>query len=426
MKPEPHSPADGALEIVKTLRAKGHVALLAGGCVRDMLLGREPKDYDVATDAHPEQVQRLFPKARLVGVKFGVVLVRKFGHDVEVATFRTDSAYSDGRHPDSVTFGEELEDARRRDFTINGLFFDPIEDRVIDHVDGRKDLEARLIRTIGDPERRFAEDYLRMLRAVRFAVQLESFSIEPATGAAIRRLAERLPAISPERIWMELEGILTSPWPAEGWAYLVDLGLSSYIVPGWQASPEESARIKRRLAGLGGAPPTPGLALAIMFQERPFTRVEPLCRDLRLSNRLTETIVWLVGALPKLLDAADLELADLKILMAGPAWDDLCRLSTSTITKADPRSSALLRTLDRAKAIPIEDAAPPPLLTGDELGAMGMKPGPRFGDILKAVYRAQLNESITTKAQAQDLAGRLMRGVKPPLGDSPLPLYPPA
>ncbi|MCH7994391.1 MAG: CCA tRNA nucleotidyltransferase, partial [Planctomycetes bacterium] len=193
-----------ALRILEKLRARGHTALLAGGCVRDMLLSIPPKDYDVATDATPKRVVRIFPRSRTVGAKFGVVLVRQYGHDIEVATFRSDGTYSDGRHPDTVVFGTDVEDARRRDFTINGLFFDPIEERVIDHVDGRRDLEAGVIRTIGEPEARFAEDHLRMLRAIRFAARL-GFVIEPRTMAAIKCLAQRLGDISTERVWLELE-----------------------------------------------------------------------------------------------------------------------------------------------------------------------------------------------------------------------------
>jgi poly(A) polymerase len=199
-----------ALHVMDTLRGAGHQALLAGGCVRDLLLSRTPKDYDVATDAPPGRVLEFFPKARAVGAKFGVILVRKFGRDVEVATFRTEGPYSDGRRPDHVAFGSAEEDARRRDFTINGLFFDPAGQRVIDYVGGQDDLRRRILRTIGDPSERFAEDHLRMLRAVRLAARLE-FTLEAQTRTEISRAAPLLSGISPERIWMELEQILTAP-----------------------------------------------------------------------------------------------------------------------------------------------------------------------------------------------------------------------
>ncbi|MBU0718712.1 MAG: CCA tRNA nucleotidyltransferase, partial [Planctomycetes bacterium] len=185
MTTQRHTAWDAALQIIKRLRAEGHTALLAGGCVRDRLLAQTPKDFDIVTDAPPERVKEIFPRARKVGAKFGVMLIRKYGFDTEVATFRSDGTYSNGRHPDQVTFSSDIEDAQRRDFTINGLFHDPIEDLVIDYVGGRADLEARILRTIGNPEQRFGEDHLRMLRAVRFASRL-GFEIEPTTMAAIR------------------------------------------------------------------------------------------------------------------------------------------------------------------------------------------------------------------------------------------------
>ena len=211
-----------ALDIIATLRSAGHIALLAGGCVRDLLLNRTPKDYDVVTDATPRRVKELFPRARQVGAKFGVMLVRRYRHDVEVATFRADGTYSDGRHPDQVTFGTEQEDAARRDFTVNGMFCDPAEERIIDHVGGREDLEAGVIRTIGVPAERFAEDHLRMLRAVRFASTL-GFELAPETLAAIRQHAPKLELISAERIWQELVQILVGSARARGWTLLLDV-----------------------------------------------------------------------------------------------------------------------------------------------------------------------------------------------------------
>ena len=203
---------DDAVTVVGTLRAAGHVAYFAGGCVRDTLLGRVPKDYDVATDAPPDRVRRLFRNTQAVGAAFGVVLVRVRRTPIEVATFRTDGAYTDGRRPDSVRFATAEEDAKRRDFTINGLFLDPMTNEVIDHVGGRADLDAKLIRAIANPDERFAEDHLRLLRAIRFAARL-GFEIEPATADAIRRHAGELSRISPERVTDELRRILCSPSP---------------------------------------------------------------------------------------------------------------------------------------------------------------------------------------------------------------------
>ena len=279
-----------ALDTIKKLRAEGHVALLAGGCVRDRLLNRTPKDFDVATDATPERVKQFFPRARQVGAKFGVMLVRKFGHEIEVATFRTDATYSDGRHPDAVTFGSDVEDARRRDFTINGLFYDPIDDRVIDYVSGRADLEAGIIRTIGDPDRRFAEDHLRMLRAVRFAARF-GFQIEPATANAIARHAARLETISAERVWQELEMILTDPGRVCGWSLLLDTSLREHLTPAWPQERDDDAVVGARLAALPSQQIDASLAMAAALCTHPAKQAASVCRAMRLSNRLSKAVV---------------------------------------------------------------------------------------------------------------------------------------
>src|SRR5688572_25076472 len=201
---------EDALAVVRRLRDAGHVAYFAGGCVRDQLLGLDPKDYDVATDAPPDRVRQLFSNTQAVGAAFGVILVRQRKSQIEVATFRTDGKYLDGRRPEGVVFTTAEEDAKRRDFTINGLFYDPVEDKVIDYVGGRADLERRIIRAIGNPDERFAEDHLRVLRAVRFAARF-GFDIEPATASAVQSHARHLPRISPERVAEELRLMLTPP-----------------------------------------------------------------------------------------------------------------------------------------------------------------------------------------------------------------------
>lgn len=408
MNPKPQTAGPTALQIVKRLRSNGHVALLAGGCVRDMLLNRTPKDYDVATDALPAHVQELFPRARLVGAKFGVVLVRKSGFDVEVATFRTDGPYSDGRHPDAVTFGTEIEDARRRDFTINGLFLDPLDDRVIDYVGGRDDLTAGVIRTIGDPDHRFSEDHLRMLRAVRLAARL-GFNIEPQTASAIERLAPNLEAISPERVWQELEEILTARTRAVGWSLLVQLGLCDHLVRGLRFDRAPGSAIQRRLTAFSGDQIDPALGLAALLYDGGGDVAEDVCRALRLSNRLTQAVVWLVRSLPMLRRESDLELADLKTLMAEANWPQLLELLRVNLIAANVDLAPFDFVRRRAEAIDSADIAPPPLLSGDDLTAMGMSPGPRFGEILKEIYRAQLNTQITTRHEAITLAGELMK-----------------
>ena len=407
MNPQSHTAGHAALQIVNELRAGGHAALLAGGCVRDMLLNRMPKDYDVATDAQPARVQKLFPRARLVGAKFGVVLVRKSGFDIEVATFRSDGPYSDGRHPDAVTFGTDVEDARRRDFTINGLFLDPLDDRVIDYVGGRDDLTAGVIRTIGDPDQRFAEDHLRMLRAVRLAARL-GFAIEPRTAQAIERLAPHLAAISPERIWQELEEILTAPTRSVGWSLLVQLGLCDHLVSGLRVDRRPDSPVHCRLAALPHEPIDSALALATLLCDGTPDSAEDTCRGLRLSNRLTQAVVWLVRSLPTVRDHAGLELADLKMLMAEPTWPFLLELFRVDRLTAAADLAPFESLRRRAEALDPTEVAPPPLLSGDDLAAMGLSPGPRFGVILKTVYREQLNERITSKNQASELARRLM------------------
>ncbi|MCP4713124.1 MAG: CCA tRNA nucleotidyltransferase, partial [Planctomycetes bacterium] len=209
-KTKPISPRQAAQNVIKQLRRQGYQALLAGGCVRDMLLGHLPKDYDVATNATPDTVAEMFPRTLTIGAQFGVVVVLNGSRQIEVATFRSDLSYSDGRRPDKIVYTDARTDAERRDFTINGMFYDPIDKKVIDYVAGQKDLKKQVIRAIGDPIARFNEDHLRMLRAIRFACRL-NFSIEPATWKAIIKLAPKIKRVSPERISGELENILVDP-----------------------------------------------------------------------------------------------------------------------------------------------------------------------------------------------------------------------
>jgi poly(A) polymerase len=409
MKARPRDAYQAALDTISKLRAAGHTALLAGGCVRDMLLSQAPKDYDVATDATPEQVHAIFPRSRKVGAKFGVMLVRKFGYDIEVATFRTDGTYSDGRHPDEVTFGSDEEDARRRDFTINGLFFDPIEDRVIDYVNGRADLEKGLIRTIGDPARRFAEDHLRMLRAVRFSARF-GFPIESATLAVIRRLAESLRSISAERIWLELEQILGAPTRAVGWSLLLETGLWLHLSSIRLVDDGEVDPVRRRLEALPPRPVDATLGLACVLVACNRAETGAICRALRLSNRQTKAVTWLVGALPMVLAAGSMELADLKRLMADEQWADLLELFRADLIARQSDLGVYEEVKARAAAIPADRIAPPPLLSGAALSGLGARPGPRFGEILDAVYRAQLNDHIATCDEAERLARSLLQG----------------
>ncbi|MCH9034038.1 MAG: CCA tRNA nucleotidyltransferase [Planctomycetes bacterium] len=404
MKSKQHKPGDAALDVLRKLRANGYDALFAGGCVRDRLLNQTPKDYDVATSARPEQVTEIFPKARHVGAKFGVVLVRRYGYDIEVATFRTDGEYADGRHPDDVTFASAEKDARRRDFTINGLFFDPIERRIIDYVDGQRDIETRILRTIGAPGQRFEEDHLRMLRAVRFAARL-GFSVHANTMTAIRQHAAKLARISPERVWMELAKILAAPTRSVGWELILEAGLRPHLCSKWPDDELQDHMTAKRLAALPDRTIDPSLALAACAPGSP----QAVCQGLRLSNRQTDTVVWLLSALPRAAAQESLELADVKQLMGGDAWDDLVLLLEADLRARDESLDSVEALRRRAKSVAPENVAPPPLLTGNDLLAMGVEPGPEFGHIIDAAYRAQRNEDIATKEDALDLARRMRR-----------------
>jgi len=398
---------EAALWVIGKLRAAGHVALLAGGCVRDMLLKLEPLDYDVATGATPGEVEKIFPRARTVGAKFGVVLVRKFGCDIEVATFRTDGAYSDGRRPDEVSFGTDVQDAGRRDFTINGMFYDPEQDRIIDHVGGRADLAARVLRTIGDPDCRFGEDHLRMLRAVRFAARF-GFKIDTATMKAVKRLAGKLAMISKERVWLELRQIITASSRAAGWRLLVDSGLRQHITTDWRCEPDLDEGVEPRLRALPPHRVDESLAVATLLHGRTCEDVARICRSLKMSNRLCESATWLVGSLPAVTSETMLDQADLKLLMANHEWRNLVELLRVDELAETGGLEIHGRVCRRAELIPPETVAPAPLLTGDDLLAHGIPQSPQFGRVLKEVYRAQLNGTVVTSAEAMALAGSLI------------------
>jgi poly(A) polymerase len=407
---KPLPPQEAAEWIIRTLREAGFEALLAGGCVRDMLMGRQPKDYDVATSARPDQLLRIFRRTLKVGVQFGVVMVGDAGPWTEVATFRSDVHYSDGRHPDRVVFSTAEQDALRRDFTVNGLFYDPADQKVIDYVGGQADMRRRVIRAIGRAQERFAEDHLRLLRAVRFSAELD-FAIEPKTWRAVVEHAALLEKVSRERVLEELERMLTDPRRAVGMRLLADSGLLAYAIPAagvgiaWPAE-----QVNLACARLADLPAQTSFAcpLATALADWPVKTVGQLCRQLTCSNDLRRQVVWLVEALPQARRPKDLSLADLKRLMASGYFDDLKHLLHADLAARGEPLDAWQVLGERAAAIPAEKVQPAPLVGGEDLKALGVTPGPIYKQVLDTVYTAQLDEEVAGRDQALAMVRRLL------------------
>jgi poly(A) polymerase len=464
-----------AIDVVRTLRAAGHEALWAGGCVRDPLLGLTPKDYDVATSAKPKQVRRLFRRTVAVGASFGVVEVlgRRTEQGVlrvQVATFRKDiydadeedepegeeEVPLDGRHPRRVVFSTAREDALRRDFTINGMFFDPIEDRLIDYVGGQEDLRARILRAIGEPEQRFTEDKLRLLRAVRFATRFE-LEIEPATAAAVRAMAAQITVVSAERIAEELKKILVDPRRARGMRLFMDLGLAAAVMPELlpmrglpQGLPPAEAALPPpglpgpapadgghpadlwehvlRVLDLLGPEPSFPLALAALLHDvgKPRTvgrtperytfhshehvgkrLTSEIALRLKLSNEVRVRAEWLVEKHQVLCDARQMRPSKLKPILAHPGIRELLALH-----RADALASG--RSTDHVEyceeLLTVWDLNPPPPITGDDLKELGVPQGKIYKTLLDAVREAQLDGAISTREEAIALVLRLWKG----------------
>ncbi len=387
---------EAAIKIIKRLHRSGFEALLAGGCVRDMLLRRTASDYDVTTNARPEDVMKIFKRTLKVGAKFGVVIVLIGGMQVEVATFRTETGYGDGRHPTAVKFASAAEDASRRDFTINGIFYDPLKKEVIDYVNGRTDLKKKLIRTIGKPAERFGEDYLRMLRAVRFSTQL-GFAIEPRTFSAICSSAKNISKISGERIAMELEVILVSPSRSAGVSLLAKSGLAKAIFPGFAGEKVKLAiKVLSQLRKKSDFP----LALACLFAGCPMEFAIEKCKVLKLSRSQTKHIKFLLVNRGKLLDEK-MSLAQLKLIVSEPYFWDLYELQRA-IQRAERRSIAALVSLrKRIKALGDVELRPKPLLNGHALIRLGAVQGPGMGQLAEEMYIAQLEGKLQTEEQAK-------------------------
>lgn len=397
-----------AAEIISTLRDAGHIAYLAGGCVRDELLGRVPQDYDVATDATPPVLTRLFRKTSEIGASFGVVLVKLHGEVVEVATFRADGAYTDKRRPDEVRFSTPREDAARRDFTVNALFLDPADTsagplgRVIDFVGGLDDLRRKVLRAVGDPEARLAEDHLRALRAVRLSAKL-GFSIDPATRAAITRHARDLAGVSRERIGDEVRAMMAHPSRALAIATLEELGLDAPVLNEPQRSaPGVLLSRLRPEAGLG-------VCLAAWALDRGLevgTTDTPLLvsrwrQALCLANAERGSLLNILQTVPIIERKwGDMGVAARKRLAASdPFSDALDLVSVRNSTLAD-------RVLDEVASLraTASGLSPAPLVTGDDLIGLGLAPGPRFKVLLEALYDAQLEERVTSRQAGLTLA----------------------
>ncbi len=449
---------DFAISIIRTLREHGHKAYLVGGCVRDLLLGREPADYDVATDATPEEVMRIFPETYAVGAQFGVVLVplpedgdvainvtcrdvtcyvSPKANVVEVATFRSDIGYSDGRHPDQVRFSNDpREDVERRDFTINGLLLDPVTNEVLDFVGGRKDLEAGIIRSIGDPERRFAEDKLRMLRAVRFAARF-GYTVEPGTFQAIQKTASQIDQVSRERVRDELSRMLIEGHARQAFLLLDESGLLREVLPEIEAMkgvdqppqfhPEGDVFIHTLLLLERLPHPCPiTLAWGALLHDvgKPATfRVAPdrirfdghvdvgvkiaeeICHRLRFSNDDTEQILALVDNHMRFAHVQQMKESTFKRFVRMPRFDEHLQLHRMDCEASHGNLTSYNFTREKMASMPPAAMRPVPLITGDDLIAVGYRPGPQFKKILAAVEDGQLEGRLQTKNEAIAFVG---------------------
>lgn len=433
--PTPEEMRLEATRLVRDLREAGFTAYFAGGCVRDALMGQQPKDYDIATNAIPAQLISLFPHAHSVGAHFGVIVLRSKGSTYEIATFRTDGSYSDGRRPETVTFSTPQEDAQRRDFTINGLFYDPETDQVIDFVGGQEDLRAGLLRAIGEPVARFREDYLRLLRAVRFATSL-GFEIEPATWQAVQTCAPQLGCISQERIRDEFNRILLHPYRVRGFDLLVESGLMAQFLPeildlrGCEQPPEWHPEgdvfvHTRLMLSLVQAEASLPLLLSILLHDiaKPATQTRDedtgrirfsghdalgatmagnILRRLRYPNDVIDEVVEMVACHMRFMNVQDMRVAKLKRFMARPTFQEemeLHRVDCASSNGLTDNYDFLRSKEEEFSRAPI---IPEPLINGRDLLSLGIPPGPKIGEILTAVQTLQLEGALTSYDEAMD------------------------
>lgn len=431
---------EAAIDIASRLYAAGHQALLAGGCVRDRLLCRVPKDYDIATSAKPAEVLKLFPKGNEVGAHFGVILLRHQGHMIEIATFRTDGSYSDGRRPDHVVFASAEEDAQRRDFTINGLYEDPRNGKVIDYVGGQSDLEKRVIRAIGDASKRFREDSLRLMRAIRFAAVLD-FAINEKTWLAICEHAHLLARIAPERIREELSRMLIHSSRAKSFVLLADSGLFRYFWPEVMAligceqppewHPEGDVFVHTRIMLEMLNPDAPlELVLAVLLHDiaKPPTRTidhgadgrirfnghdvlgaemaAEMLRRLRYSNEVIDAVVPMVARHMQFMNVRHMRTAKLKRFMATPTFRHELELHRVDCASSNGFTDNLEYLMTKREEFSQQPLIPLPLITGRDLIQAGLKPGPLFSEILDIIQVEQLEGRLLTREDALDFFHR--------------------
>lgn len=454
-----------ATKIVRTLHKAGFEAFWVGGCVRDFLLGREPEDYDIVTSALPEQIEKLFKRTIAVGRKFGVMVVVESGHEFQVATFRAEADYQDGRHPGRVTFGNARADAERRDFTVNGLFFDPVAKQLHDWVGGEKDLRAKIIRTIGSPAERFAEDHLRLLRAVRFAARL-GFEIEPETFRAIRANAPKIEIISAERIRDELvklfapaasdapssrdsnDGSAMNSWApaARGLELLRESGLLEHVLPelaatvDCQQSPDyhpEGSVFNHLVSMLNKMPADadPLLPWAVLMHDiaKPATAsrdektgsihfyeherigaemAEKILERLRFPRKHVDAVVIAVRCHMQFKDALQMRKSTLRRLLMRPTFSLELQLHRVDCLGSHGRLDVYDFLVEQAKELAKQPDIVPPLLKGGDLIEMGMRPGPAMGALLNEVREKQLQDELTTVADAKAWAQQKMAEAK--------------
>jgi poly(A) polymerase len=419
-----------AREICSILDRHGHRALLAGGCVRDLILGVEPKDYDIATDATPEQVAELFDKTVPVGAAFGVQIVVTPQGQYEVTTFRKDGPYLDGRHPSVIQYTDEEEDARRRDFTINAMFFDPKTEQIVDYVGGQADLKARVIRTVGNPRERFSEDHLRLLRAVRFAARL-GYEIEPETFAAIIDMAPLVTTTSGERIRDEIVRMLTEGGARRAFELMDETGLLEQVLPEVarmkgcaqppEFHPEGDVWVHTLLALDLLEKPTPTLALGVLLHDvgKPPTQTfedrirfsnhdkigaamaDEILRRLHFSNHERERVVWLVDQHMRLAAAPEMRQSKLKRFVREEGFPELLQLGRIDCLSSHGDVEVNDWIADYVHNLKPEEVKPEPLLRGRDLIEMGYKPGPIFSTILQQVEDAQLEGELTSPEDAR-------------------------